>query len=168
MVSFHQISPPKLSTHLSYLPTYYMPNPSYSSRFDRPSNIWLVVQILKLSNKVAQIDVVTPWVASCNNSTTAERVVITSDTGEFYQNLSAYFNFSLKMWSSQHDGTEEYCGWNHFTYFYLCNRICVISFKIFQPCLPVSLRAGLPRVGPDPGGGERKNIGPSERGCRQG
>ena len=165
MVSFYQISTPKFSTHLSYLPTYYMPCPYYF-RFHRP--IWSAVRRVKRSDEVAQTDLVTPWLASCNNPTSAERVVNTSDTGQFCRTSSAYFNSSLNMWSSQHNVTEEYGGWNQFTYIYICNRSWVVSFKIVQPCLQVSLRAGLPGTVSSPPGGGGNVFGSSEMECRQG
>ena len=40
--------PPKPCIHLSYPHTCYVPRPSYSFRFDHPSNIWCGLQIIKL------------------------------------------------------------------------------------------------------------------------
>jgi len=48
VVSFPQVSPPKLCTHLSSPHSCYTPRPAYSSRLDHPINIWWGLQIINL------------------------------------------------------------------------------------------------------------------------
>ena len=48
VVSFPQVSTPKLCIHLSPPHTCYLPRSSLSSTFDHPNNIWWGVQIMKL------------------------------------------------------------------------------------------------------------------------
>jgi hypothetical protein len=47
VVSFPQVSSPKLYIHLSSPYTCYLPHPSHSSRFDHSNNIWWGVKVIK-------------------------------------------------------------------------------------------------------------------------